>query len=140
MVLLLKLFSQPEKPRMSKDIFSILLVEDNRLIAFQLSNELKGLGYEITTASSGDQAIRAANTSNPDLILMDVNLNEERDGVEIMQTIHDENGFIPNIFLTGYSKEELSSRIKKVSPVAIIEKPVDSTVLQKKIKELVCAK
>ncbi|MCK4588009.1 MAG: response regulator [Gammaproteobacteria bacterium] len=125
---------------MSEDAFSILLVEDNRLIAFQLSNELKSLGYEITIASSGDEAIRAANTGNPDLILMDVNLNEERDGVEIMQTIHNENGFIPNIFLTGYSKEELSSRVKKVSPVAIIEKPVNSTVLQKKIKELVCGK
>ena len=125
---------------MSEDAFSILLVDDNRLIAFQLSNELKSLGYEITIASSGDEAIRAANTGNPDLILMDVNLNEERDGVEIMQTIHNENGFIPNIFLTGYSKEELSSRVKKVSPVAIIEKPVNSTVLQKKIKELVCGK
>ena len=122
---------------MSTDIFSILLVEDNRLIAFQMSQELKSLGYQITTASSGDEAIRAANTCSPDLILMDVNLNEERDGVDIMQTIHDENGFIPNIFLTGYSKEELSSRIKKVSPVAIIEKPVNGVVLQEKIKELV---
>ena len=122
---------------MPENVVSILLVEDNRLISFQLSNELKKHGYEITTASSGGEAIRATKTSNPDLILMDVNLNEERDGVEIMQTIHDENGFIPNIFLTGYSKEELTSRIKKVSPMAIIEKPVDSTVLQKKIKSLV---
>ena len=125
---------------MPETIFSILLVEDNRLIAFQMSQELSSLGYQITTASSGDEAIRSANTDRPDLILMDVNLNEERDGVEIMQTIHDENGFIPNIFLTGYSKEELSSRIEKISPVAIIEKPVNSTVLQKKIKELVYAK
>ena len=125
---------------MPEENFSILLVEDNRLIAFQLSQELKSAGYQITTASSGEEAMRSASTCSPDLILMDVNLDEERDGVEIMQIIHDENGFIPNIFLTGYSKEELSSRIKKVSPVAIIEKPVDSTVLQKKIKELVCGK
>ncbi len=125
---------------MSEAIFSILLVEDNRLIAFQVSQELKSLGYQITTASSGDEAIRSANTCSPDLILMDVNLDEERDGIEIMQLIHEKNGFIPNIYLTGYSKEELSSRAKKTSPAAILEKPVNGVVLQKKIKELVCSK
>lgn len=132
----LRSFSRMERLLVSKGISSILLVEDNRLIAFQLSQELESLGYQITTAASGEEAIKSVNTCNPDLILMDVNLNGDRDGIEIMQVIQDENGFIPNIYLTGYSKEEISSRVKKTSPLAIIEKPVDKNILRQKLEEL----
>lgn len=122
---------------MTEELFSILLVEDNRLIAFQMSQELEGAGYQITTASSGEEAIKTVVMCNPDLILMDVNLGGGKDGVEIMQAIQKENGLIPHIYLTGYSKEELSGWISKTSPDSIIEKPVDCKVLQKKIKELI---
>jgi CheY-like chemotaxis protein len=121
---------------MSEDIFSIFLVEDNRLIAFQLSQELTSAGYQITTASSGDEAIRLANTCSPDLILMDVNLDGERDGVEIMKIIHEKNGFIPNIYLTGYTGDELTSSAAKTAPTAILEKPVNSTALMELIESL----
>ncbi len=121
---------------MSEDIFSILLVEDNRLIAFQLSQELTSAGYQITTASSGDEAIRSANTCSPDLILMDVNLDGERDGVEIMKIIHEKNGFIPNIYLTGYTGDELTSSAAKTAPTAILEKPVNSAALMELIESL----
>lgn len=121
---------------MPEDIASILLVEDNRLISFQLSNELKELGYQIISAFSGEEAIKSARTCNPDIILMDVNLDEDRDGVEIMRIIHDENGFIPNIFLTGYSKEELVNRIENAFRAVILEKPVKIEALKEKIKLL----
>lgn len=121
---------------MSEDVISILLVEDNRLISYQLSNELKSYGYQVKAAFSGEEAIKLASTCSPDIILMDVNLDGERDGVDIMQIIHRENGFIPSIFLTGYSKEELSHRTKNIAPAVILEKPVNSEMLKEKIKSI----
>ena len=121
---------------MSEKEISVLIVEDNRLIAFQVSQDLKSAGFKVTVANTGEGAIKLVKKCGPDVILMDVNLDEERDGVEIMQVIHNENGFIPNIFLTGYSEEDLSSRIKDQSKAVILEKPVDNDVLQKTIRTL----
>ena len=121
---------------MSEEEISVLIVEDNRLIAFQVSQELKSAGFKVTVANTGEGAIKLVKECDPDIILMDVNLDEERDGVEIMQVIHNENGFIPNIFLTGYSEEDLSSRINDPSKAVILEKPVDNDVLQKTIRTL----
>ena len=121
---------------MSEREISVLVVEDNRLLAFQITQELASAGYKVTVANTGEEAIRSAKECGPDIILMDVNLDEQRDGVEVMRVINAENGFIPNIFLTGYSGEELSSRIKDPSMTVILEKPVDNAVLLKTIRYL----
>lgn len=108
---------------------SILLVEDNRLIAFSLRNELEQLGYNVHVAYSVDGAIKSAIKLNPKLILMDVNLDDERDGIDCMKAIHGEVGFIPNIYLSGYDREDVRSRANETHPLDILEKPVQTAQL-----------
>jgi CheY-like chemotaxis protein len=121
---------------MLKKSISILLVEDNRLIAYSLRKGLEALGSSVTTACSGEEAMQCVKTSKPDVILMDINLGEGRDGIEVMQQIHSEIGFIPNIYLTGYAENELADRIKSTSPASIFEKPVNTKLLWEAIISL----
>jgi len=122
---------------MLESAVSVLLVEDNRLIAFQVSQNLEALGFHVKAVSSGDEAIESVNANRPDLILMDINLNSGKDGIEVIREIHGQHGFIPNIYLTGYSKDELLSRVKGTAPLAILEKPVSKTDLERKLKEFI---
>lgn len=108
---------------------SILIVEDNRLIAFSLMNELRAANYHVTSAHSSREAKQLSKSIKPDLIIMDVNLGEERDGIDVMNEIQDEIGRIPNIYLSGYVKEELADRAKTTKPLCILEKPIDSRQL-----------
>jgi CheY-like chemotaxis protein len=115
---------------------SILVVEDNRLIAFSLKNELELMGFTVNTAHSVEEAINQVKKIQPNLILMDVNLNEDRDGVDVMKQIHDEVGFIPNIYLSGYAYDELKERAQDTSPMAIFDKPVNTKQLVNVIRKL----
>lgn len=115
----------------------LLLVEDNRLIAFSLQRELQSLNYQVTTAHSAAEAMHSAKLTKPDVIIMDINLGEGSDGIDVMHQIHDTIGFIPNIYLTGYVVEELAGRANATSPAAILEKPVDLPPLTRILCELV---
>ena len=115
---------------------SILLVEDNRLIAFAMKRELESLGHTVYTAHSGGEAIVSAMEHQPDVVLMDINLEEAEDGIEIMKQIHHKAGFIPNIYLTGYSQEEIKARARATSPAEIFEKPIDSQLLADTLRGL----
>jgi len=108
---------------------SILLVEDNRLIAFSLKDELESFGYNVHVAYSVDDAIKSAKILNPGLILMDVNLNDEKDGIDCMKAINGEVGFIPNIYLSGYDREDVRVRANETSPIEILEQPVKTAQL-----------
>ena len=105
---------------------SILIVEDNRLIAFSLMNELQSANHRVVTAHSSSEAKKLSSMVKPDIIIMDVNLGEKRDGIELMEEIQSEIGKIPNIYLSGYVKEELVVRTQSTEPLSILEKPIDS--------------
>lgn len=116
---------------------TILLVEDNRLVALSLRQELEGSGFSVTVAHSGDQALASARAAKPNLILMDANLGkDENDGINVMRQIHDEIGFVDNIYLSGYAMDELSSRAQETSPLGIFDKPVDTDRLVTTIRAL----
>ena len=66
----------------------ILVVEDQNIVALNIRNKLKNLGYTVTgTASTGEEAIRKADLSNADLVLMDIMLKGEMDGIEAAREI-----------------------------------------------------
>ena len=102
----------------------ILVVEDEAITALDIQGLLERVGFEVvSTASSGIEAIQKARDLKPDLILMDVTLKGEMDGIEAAErimTLFD----IPVIYLTGYSDEKTFERIKLTQPYGFITKPI----------------
>ncbi|MCZ6528980.1 MAG: response regulator [Chloroflexi bacterium] len=107
----------------------ILVVEDERIVAKDIQNTLISLGYGVSgLASSGEEAIDRAAETHPDLVLMDIALKGEMDGVEAVtqiQSLFD----IPVVYLTAYSDEETLQRAKITQPYGYILKPFSESGL-----------
>lgn len=112
----------------------ILIVEDNELVALETNERLKRLGYAVTgIATTGDDAVALARSTMPDLILMDINLKGEMDGItatEQIATFLD----VPVIFLTAYSDDATLQRARKTKPVAYLIKPFKERELYSNIE------
>lgn len=101
----------------------ILVVEDEGIIAWDISDKLISIGFEDNQiVSSGLEAIEEVNNFNPDLILMDINLNGNMDGIEAANAIQKDHK-IPIIFLTAYSDDITLQRAKMTNPFGYILKP-----------------
>lgn len=101
----------------------ILIVEDEKIIAFDLQRRLKSFGYEVVgQCTSGPEAIEAAGRLRPSLVLMDIMIEGEMDGIEAARQIL-EQFQISSIFLTAYSDEATLERAKASQPLGYILKP-----------------
>ena len=102
---------------------SILLVEDNAVVAFEMQHRLHQLGYTVQgIIATGEEAVEAVATQPPSLILMDIFLDGPMDGIEAAQRIL-KNTQIPIIFLTGHDDEETLGRAKITESFGYIIKP-----------------
>ncbi|KLO77910.1 PAS domain S-box protein [Leptospira interrogans serovar Muenchen] len=88
----------------------ILVVEDEIIVAVNLGQKLKKLGYELVgITSSGEEAIQKAEENHPDLVLMDINIEGNLDGIETAEVLR--NRFhTPVIYLTAYADESTLDR------------------------------
>ena len=101
----------------------ILIVEDEILIAEDLSDLLRSFGIrEIEMAHDKNSAIKKINEFNPDLILLDVRMENELTGIQIAEIIN-EKYKTPFIFITAHSDVEMMNSILKTVPVGYITKP-----------------
>jgi CheY-like chemotaxis protein len=101
----------------------ILIVEDEAIIALNLRRRLMRLGYIIVaTTMSGEEAVRQAEALRPDVVLMDIRLSGQMDGIEAATQIH-ERFRIPVIFMSAYPNEPLLERIHRFEPVRYLSKP-----------------
>jgi len=108
----------------------ILIVEDERLIAHDLQRRLTQLGYTVVgNVASGAQAITAAYQLQPDLVLMDIRLQGEMDGIEAALRIHTDRP-IPIVYLTAYVDESTIQRAQATSPLGFLRKPFHVRDLQ----------
>lgn len=108
----------------------ILLVEDEALVGIEIKNTLQSMGYTRTELiASGQEVVHKARNNPVDLILMDVNLRGEMDGVEATKKIH-ETTDVPLIFITAYSNDSIISRIKETNAIGYIVKPIDDPDLK----------
>ena len=90
----------------------ILIVEDETIIAMEVESQLQRLGYEVTSVvDTGEKAISKAESDKPDLILMDIRIKGEMDGIDAAEVIRNKFG-IPVIFSTAYLDEERIERAK----------------------------
>jgi len=128
----------------------ILVVEDENIVAMEIQFRLEGLGYVVpTVASCGEEAIQKAEATRPDLVLMDIKLKGEMDGIEAAERIR--TCFdIPVVYITAYADKNTLQRAKITAPYGYILKPFEERELhanieiaiykhqmEKKVKELV---
>lgn len=112
----------------------ILIVEDEHIVAMGIKKMLKSLGYTVTgIASSGEDAISKAESTFPDIVLMDIMLKGDMDGVEAAGEIK-ERFDIPVVYLTAYSDNKILGRVKRTEPFGYIIKPFDENDLYSNIE------
>ena len=103
----------------------IMVTEDESIVAFDLKSTLEGLGHTVpAVAASGEEAIRKAEETRPDLVLMDIMLKGDMDGVEAAGHIRARFG-IPVVFVTAYADETILARAKETEPYGYIIKPFE---------------
>jgi two-component system, cell cycle sensor histidine kinase and response regulator CckA len=100
-----------------------MVVEDEFIVAQDLIASLTGMGYEVCAhADSGEKAIQQAERTRPDLVIMDIVLKGEMDGIQAAGYIHDRFQ-IPVIFLTAFGNQTLLDRAKSIEPFGYLIKP-----------------
>ena len=104
---------------------TILIVEDERIVALDLAGKLEQLGYEVAgTAMRGDEAVTLARRLRPNLVLMDISLEGPLDGIEAVEAIHREQD-VPVVYLTAHSDPATLTRAKLTGPFGYILKPFE---------------
>jgi two-component system, cell cycle sensor histidine kinase and response regulator CckA len=112
----------------------VLVVEDETIVAMDIAELLRRLGYEVAgTAASGEDAIALAAARNPDLILMDVHLKGAMDGIEAAAIIGKRMS-VPIVFVTAHGDSATVSRSMESSPYGYLVKPFDDRVLHRVVE------
>jgi CheY-like chemotaxis protein len=112
----------------------IFIVEDQIILANDLKLQLENLGYMVVgIAGNGKKAIKKIGEIQPDLILMDIVIRGDMDGIETAQKIRDLYN-IPFIYLTAYFDDEILERASKTQPYGYITKPYNEIGLKTAIK------
>lgn len=115
-------------------IARILICDDEITPAEELARTLKQLGYQVVgSVSSGEEAVRAAEQLKPDLVLTDIDLKGEIDGIEAAGQIRGRMD-IPVVYLGAYTQKDLLERAKKTEPYGYLGKPVRSPELRSTIE------
>lgn len=100
----------------------LLIVEDELILAMDLKERLVGLGYAVVgTVSTGVEAVAVAQLHQPDLILMDIRLSGDMDGIAAAWEIRRSHD-IPVIFMSAYADEETRQRTQATEPAGFLSK------------------
>lgn len=112
----------------------ILVVEDEMIIGAKISMLLTQLGYEVTAIiPRGEEAVMHVEENQPDIVLLDINLKGNIDGIETANLIH-KIADIPIIYLTANTDDGTFNRAKSTRPYAFISKPFKQLDLQRAIE------
>lgn len=115
-------------------MYKILIVEDEVILASDLADRLAELGYEVAgTPSSGAEALLYAEAGNIDLVLMDIHLQGDMDGIEAAQKIRLQHR-LPVVFLTSYADAATVERAKHAEPSGYLLKPFEDRDLKTSIE------
>ena len=108
----------------------VLLVEDDKKVALALGIRLKAMGYDVVTASDAVSAVSQARKSEPDVVLLDINL-PGGDGFLVAERLQQlvQTATSPIIFITASKRSELKRKAEEVGAVRFLEKPFDATKL-----------
>jgi PAS domain S-box-containing protein len=109
---------------------SVLIVEDERIVALDLKQVLAEMGYDaFAIASSADEALRHASARCPDVVLMDIRIKGACDGIETATLLHDRFD-VPVVYLTAHADAATLDRAKRTEPYGYLMKPVKPAELR----------
>jgi PAS domain S-box-containing protein len=112
----------------------ILVVEDDRVVARDLQQQLVRLGHTVVgVASRGDDAVRLVTTAAPELVLMDIRLDGGTDGIDAAREIRDRHP-VPVIYLTAHTDDRTLERASATEPFGYLVKPFDDIQLRTAIE------
>ncbi len=112
----------------------IMIVEDESIVAMGIKHKLEDLGYDVVgIVATGEGAVKTALKTVPDLILMDIVLKGDLDGIEAAQQIHKHQD-TPIIYITAYSDEEVLERARITEPYGYILKPFKKSEINANIQ------
>lgn len=101
----------------------VLIVEDEPAIAKYIENSLKDVKYQVVdTAFDYDDAILGLDNHRPDVVFLDINLEGDKDGIDLANLINEKYG-IPFLFITSYSNTRTIERVKLTQPIGYLLKP-----------------
>jgi two-component system response regulator len=107
----------------------VLVVEDESILALGVKSKLEKMGHKtVEIVDSGEKAIAAAKKHHPDIILMDIVLKGDMDGIEAAKVIKTQLD-IPVIYVTAYADEDIIKRAKITEPYGYLIKPFRSEEL-----------
>jgi len=115
---------------------TILIVEDDFSYALEVEMIIHELGYTpLACVDNSEKAIELIETQKPDLILIDVFIEGDKDGIEVAQAVSHLQ--IPIIFITAHNSPHIYKRTRGLAPFAFITKPFDKYTLQSTIESAV---
>ena len=118
----------------------LLIVEDEALIALDIRMSFSELGHNAyKIVSNGQAAIKSVENDNPDILMLDIHLFGEMDGIDTALRIRSFSD-IPIIFMTGYSIEGVLDRTKDIKPIGLFEKPIDVSTISNLIDSVLAKK
>ena len=113
---------------------AVLIAEDEGIVAMEIKECLEGLGHTVSgVADTGIAAVNMAAAADPDLVLMDIRLKGEMDGIEAAAKIRKRRD-VPIIYLTAYSGDTMLERAKLTEPYGYLLKPVQNESLESAIR------
>jgi PAS domain S-box-containing protein len=124
----------PESARQGRAAHSVLIVEDERIVAKDLQQALSGMGYDaFAIASSAEEAIARATEQCPDVVLMDIRIKGDRDGIQTAEILQS-RFHVPVIYLTAHADEATIERARTTQPHGYLLKPVKTGELRSAIE------
>jgi CheY-like chemotaxis protein len=112
----------------------VLVVEDDSITALALCVTLESVGFIVCdSARSGEEAVEKAHRSPPDLVLMDIRLSGDMDGIEAVEHIR-ASVDVPVIYITGFADETTLRRAEATEPFGFVRKPYEEENLRTTIK------
>jgi putative two-component system response regulator len=128
-----KKYKKEKKPQLTRKSV-IMVVEDEAIIAKDIKNTLEKYGYLVAKpAYSAGQAIKQLEVNKPDLLIIDIMLNDNMDGINLATRIKKKYD-IPIIYITAYADDEMLKRAKITEPYGYIIKPLEDKELRTTIE------
>ncbi|MFV1975818.1 MAG: response regulator [Candidatus Scalindua sp.] len=118
----------------------IMIVEDEKHLAMIMKEVLINFGYDCCKLfTSGEEAVSNMEQEKPDIILMDINLDGEMDGIDTANKIRSDFG-VPIIFLTAHEEKEIRELAEIIEPAGYFIKPVAGEILKSAIDKIILSK
>ena len=115
----------------------IMIVEDEMIIAMSYAAALINASFDVSglIIDTGEEAVKIIQSANPDLVLMDINLKGQIDGIDAAKQILKKKN-VPIIFMSGNNDVETKKRALSINPAGYLNKPINLIIMITQIRKI----